>query len=134
MNALFADTVHFIALLNPADQYHACALELAKSPSGSLVTTSWVLVETGDAFSQPKHRGKFLRLLELLQSTADIEVFPPSSSQLQAGTLLFGSRPDKGWSLTDCISFVIMRERRLSDALTSDQHFSQAGFRPLMKL
>ncbi|NQW99699.1 type II toxin-antitoxin system VapC family toxin [bacterium] len=133
MNPVFADTAYFIALLNPTDQYHACALELAHNPPGPLVTTSWVLVETGDAFSQPKNRRKFIRLVELLQSTPDIEVIPPSSGQLQAGIRLFGSRPDKGWSLTDCISFIVMQERRLSDALTTDQHFTQAGFRPLMK-
>lgn len=132
MNALFADTAYFIALLKPADQYHACAVELARNPTGPLITTSWVLVETGDAFSQPKNRMKFLRLVELLQSTSDIEVIPPSNIQVQEGTRLFGSRNDKSWSLTDCISFAVMGERQLSDALTPDHHFSQAGFRPLM--
>ncbi len=134
MNALFADTAYFIALLNPVDHYHACAVEMALNPPGPLVTTSWVLVETGDAFSQPKNRMKFLRLVELLQSTVDVEVIPPSSGHLEAGIRLFGSRHDKSWSLTDCISFVVMQERQLSDALTTDHHFSQAGFRPLMKL
>jgi predicted nucleic acid-binding protein len=49
----------------------------------------------------------------------------------QAGFGLFAARPDKAWSLTDCISFAVMRERGLSEALTGDHHFEQAGFRAL---
>lgn len=51
----------------------------------------------------------------------------------QAGFDLFAARPDKAWSLTDCISFGVMRERGLSDALTADHHFEQAGFRAVFK-
>jgi predicted nucleic acid-binding protein len=51
----------------------------------------------------------------------------------QAGFELFASRPDKGWPLTDCISFVVMTERGLREALTADHHFEQAGFRPVFK-
>ena len=75
---------------------------------------------------------KFSRLVALLQSTPGIEVIPPSDNQFQAGADLHATRPDKSWSLTDCISFVIMLERGLSDALTTDHHFAQAGFCVLM--
>ena len=132
MNPVFADTAYFIALPNPSDHYHSRALELTQHPTGPLVTTIWVLVEVGDAFSQPMNRVKFARLVALLQTTPDIEVIPPSDRQFQAGTSLYATRPDKSWSLTDCISFVIMRERDLNDALTTDHHFTQAGFRVLM--
>ena len=97
-----------------------------------MVTTTWVLVEVGDAFSQPSNRIKFARLVELLESTPGIEIIPPSAGQFDDGAKFYASRPDKSWSLTDCITFVIMRDRNLSDALTTDRHFTQAGFRVLM--
>jgi len=132
MSPVFADTAYFIALLNPVDQYHSRAVELTQEPRGPMVTTTWVLVEVGDAFSQPSNRMKFARLVGLLESTPGIEVVPPSAGHFDAGTKFHASRPDKSWSLTDCISFVIMRERNLSEALTTDHHFTQAGFRVLM--
>ena len=76
---------------------------------------------------------KFVRLVVLLQSTPGIEVLRPSAEPFDAGTKFYASRPDKSWSLTDCISFVIMRERNLSEVLTTDHHFTQAGFRVLMR-
>jgi hypothetical protein len=50
-----------------------------------------------------------------------------------AGFDLFASRPDKEWSLVDCISFVVMQQRRLKEALTTDHHFIQAGFRAMLR-
>lgn len=132
MSPVFADTAYFIALLNPVDQYHSRAVDLTRQPWGAMVTTTWVLVEVGDAFSQPSNRMKYARLVALLQSTPGIEVLPPSAEQFESGTGFYAARPDKSWSLTDCISFVIMRDRALSDALTTDHHFAQAGFRVLM--
>lgn len=133
MRAVFADAAYFIALLNPADNFHVRVREFARQPPGPLVTTDWILAQVGDAFSQPGHRAKFARLLELLASTPDIEVLPPTIEQFRAGATLHASRPDKRWSLTDSISFFVMKERGLVDALTTDYHFEQAGFRALMR-
>jgi len=133
VRAVFADAAYFIAVLNPTDNFHARALELARRPAGPLVTTYWILAEVGDAFSQTGHRPKFARLLELLASTPDIEVLSPTIEQFQAGAALHASRPDKRWSLTDCITFSVMNDLRLVDALTTDYHFEQAGFRALMR-
>jgi len=134
VRAVFADAAYFIALPNSADNFHARALELARRPPGPLLTTYWILVEVGDAFSQPAHRAKFARLLELLASTPDIEVLPPTVEQFQVGSAFHASRPDKRWSVTDCITFSVMTERGLVDALTTDYHFEQAGFRALMRV
>ena len=133
MKAVFADAAYFIALLNPVDNFHAHAVELARRPPGPLVTTHWILAEVGDGFSQPGNRAKFGRLLELLSSTPNIEVLPPTIEQFRAGAALHASRPDKRWSLTDCITFSVMTDRGLVDALTTDYHFEQAGFRALMR-
>lgn len=134
MRPVFADAAYFIALLNPTDNFHSRAREFALRPPGPLVTTYWVLAEVGDAFSQPSNRAKFARLLELLDSTQDIEVLPPTIDQFQAGSKLHASRPDKRWSLTDCIAFSVMNDHGVVDALTTDYHFAQAGFRALMRV
>lgn len=130
---VFGDTVHFIALLSMRDRWHARAVHLSQQPPGPLVTTEWVLTEVGDAFSQPGARQKFSRLLGLLRAQPDVEIVPSTSDLFRRGATLFGVRPDKEWSLTDCISFVVMNERGISDALTNDHHFEQAGFRILLK-
>ena len=59
-------------------------------------------------------------------------VIPVSSDLLMRAKALFASRPDKAWSLTDCTSFIIMQEHRLTEALTTDHHFTQAGFHALL--
>jgi len=133
VKAVLADAAYFIALLNPADNFHGRALELARRPPGPIVTTYWILAEVGDAFSQPGNREKFGRLLEIPASLPDAEVLPPSSEQFRAGAALHAIRVDKRWSLTDCISFSIMSDRGLSEALTTDYHFEQAGFRAPMR-
>ena len=51
----------------------------------------------------------------------------------QRGLRLYEERPDKEWSLTDCLSFVVMKDENLREALTGDQHFEQAGFIALLK-
>ena len=133
MNLVFADTVYFLALLNPADQWHACAKELNRTVSGALLTTEFVLMEVGDGLSLPGNRTKFTRLLELLGAQADVEIIPASSGLFRQGCELHAQRPDKEWSLTDCISFVAMQEHGILEALTADHHFEQAGFVALLR-
>ena len=70
---------------------------------------------------------------QLIASSPDIEVLPPTVEQFRAGATLHASRADKRWSLTDCITFSVMTDRRFVDALTTDYHFEQAGFRALMR-
>lgn len=132
MKVVFADTVYFLALLNTADQFHRQARALSMSPPGLLLTTEFVLVEVGDALSRPENRGRFARVVQLLQTQTDVEVVPASSDLFRQGCDLHAQRPDKEWSLTDCISFVVMRERCIGEALTSDHHFQQAGYQLLM--
>jgi predicted nucleic acid-binding protein len=130
---VFDNTVHFIALLSAGDRWHARAVAIGRQHLGPLVTTEWILTEVGDAFSHPVARRKFIRLLDLLKGQPDVEIVPSTSDLFQRGTEFFSARPDKEWSLTDCISFVAMNERDITDALTSDHHFEQAGFRILLK-
>ncbi len=101
--------------------------------AGRLVTTEWVLMELADALSAPTARSTAVAFLRAVRADALFEVIGYDQAVYRAGFDLFAARPDKGWSLTDCISFAVMTERGLSDALTADHHFEQAGFRAVFK-
>jgi hypothetical protein len=104
----------------------------ARNLRGRLVTTDWVLTEVADALSDPKNRAECVALIDDLRRSPSIEIEPASRKLFDIGWDLYRRRPDKDWSLTDCISFVVMQERGITDALTGDRHFEQAGFRALL--
>jgi len=133
MKPVFGDTAYFLALLNRADARHQQAVALSQAPPGPLLTTDWVLIEVGNALRTPTLRPRFVRLLELLQRQPDVELVEASRELFRRGSAMFRARPDKDWSLTDCISFLVMSDHGLTDALTTDRRFEQAGFRVLMK-
>jgi predicted nucleic acid-binding protein len=129
---VFADTACFIALLNGKDAAHEMALHYSRQIYRQVAVTEFVLLELADAFSCPPDRGDFLSMDEHVRSTPAYTVIPASSDLLQRGRDLFAARSDKAWSLTDCTSFVVMQELAISEALTTDHHFAQAGFRALL--
>jgi uncharacterized protein len=134
MTAWFMDTYYFLALRNPTDAGHAKALALTRQLGPQkLVTTTWVLTEVADALAAPLNRSGFPDLLRRLRSDPNTSIVPCEEALFQRGVDLYESRPDKEWSLTDCISFVAMQEQGLTEALTGDHHFEQAGFRALLK-
>ena len=95
--------------------------------------TEYVLWEAVNSLSAPSSRAKVPVLLARIRSDPNIEVIPASSELFEVGLQLHVQRPDKEWSLTDCISFVVMRQQKLTEALTTDHHFEQAGFSALLK-
>lgn len=133
MKACFADTYFYLALLNSNDEAHQAALSLNREMKAPMVTTVWILTEVGDALAAPVHRPIFLELMSALRSDPSVLIVPPSQKLFDRGIELFGRRLDQKWSLTDCISFVVMDEQGICDALTGDHHFEQAGFRTLLK-
>lgn len=130
MTTVFADSFYFIAQLNPADDAHGKATAFTRSFEGRLVTTEWVLAEVGDAFARPPNRQRFVRFFEQLPGMPDFSIAPVG---LAEGIHLFAERPDKDWSLTDCLSFVVMTNHKITAALTGNHHFEQAGFVALLK-
>jgi len=133
MSAVFADTFYFIALINANDEAHALAAEFAGDASLTLVTTEWVLTELADGLAETDGRAVFQQLLEAFASDSRVEIIASDAGLWRRGVELYNTRPDKGWSLTDCISFVVMTDRKITDALTGDHHFEQAGFVGLLK-
>lgn len=132
MSALFADTFYFLALLNSRDKGHTHAVRYdAAQPS--LITTAWVLTEVGDALSAPENRPVFLGLMDLLREAPEVRIISASDNLFERGVELYRQRLDKDWSLTDCLSFVVMADEKTTEALTGDHHFEQAGFRALLK-
>lgn len=133
MNRVFADTFYFLALLNAGDKAHARALAYTASFQGEIVTTAWVLTELGDAMSDPANRMEFVSTFKDLEADPQVRIVAADSILFQDGVKLFAARPDKEWSLTDCISFVIMTREGIAEALTGDHHFEQAGFIACLK-
>jgi uncharacterized protein len=97
-----------------------------------ILTTEFILLELGNACARAEDHADFLALLAGIRASPRTRVIPLDSRLLQRGLNLFASRPDKNWSLTDCISFVVMQEEGLTEALAGDSHFEQAGFRALL--
>jgi predicted nucleic acid-binding protein len=132
MSKVFADTFYFLALLNKKDEAHDRAVAYA-ALIDKLVTTEWVLTELADGLAASRHRHMFWETRQELLADADVHVVPLDSHIHEEGIRLYADRPDKEWSLTDCISFVVMRQEAITEALTGDHHFEQAGFVVLMK-
>jgi hypothetical protein len=133
MNHVFADAFYFFAILNPNVVAHQHALDYAKGHDELMVTTAWILTELGDGLASTEKRHVFAQLVARLQADPETEIVPPNEELMARGVSLYNSRPDKKWSLTDCISFLVMEERGIRDALTGDHHFEQAGFTALLK-
>lgn len=132
MTEVFADAFYYIALLNPSDQFHSAAVVATQTLQYPLVTTTWVLLEVADALSAPGIRQQTSRFLKQVDRDPNIRIIAADETWFARGLRLYDSRADKSWSLTDCISFEVMGERGITDALTGDHHFVQAGFRPLL--
>jgi uncharacterized protein len=133
MTACFGDSYFFIALLFENDDAHATAQKWATNLPGRLYTSVWVLTEVADALSMPGRREGFGPFLQFLRNNPLVTIVPAEQTLFDRGVAMYDQRPDKVWSLTDCISFVIMQDHGLRDALTGDHHFEQAGFNVLMK-
>lgn len=134
-STVFLDTGFAIALLSPRDQYHVAALHLAaqiRQQGTKVVTSGAVLLEIGAALAKLAYRPAAIKLIDGLRTDPKVEIVPLDSRLFEVAYRLFCERPDKEWSLTDCVSFVIMQERRISQALAADEHFRQAGLSPLL--
>ncbi len=135
MTEVFLDTSYAVAIASRRDQHYEKALELAdyiEQQKLRKVTTRAVVLEIGNALSTPRFRQTAVNMLEYLDHDPTIEIIPLSERLYQRGFELFRQRPDKPWGLVDCISFIVMQDRGITEALTADDHFRQAGFIPLL--
>lgn len=133
MRIVFADSYFYFAYLNPADRAHATARSFARLAETRIVTTGFVLVELLDGLCATRVRGRVAAFVRSLKADPSTTIVSATPGLMDAGLRLFEQRPDKNWSLTDCISMTAMREHGIVDALTGDVHFEQAGFRALLR-
>jgi predicted nucleic acid-binding protein len=136
MTALFADTFYWIALADSTDSAHQRALTLTTEHAASqIVTSDEVLAEYLTFFSTAPEslRREAAESVEGILANPVIRVIPQSRESFLAGLQLYRARPDKGYSLVDCVSMQTMRKEGLTEALTNDRHFEQEGFRALFR-
>ncbi len=133
MDPVFADTSFYLALLNPQDLAHVNARQVGEQLHRPVLLTDFILLELGNSLSRASQRELFSKLSPHLRRHPNVHIVPASRDLLDRGFDLFSRRMDKEWSLTDCISFVVMREAGLTEALTTDHHFEQAGYHALLR-
>lgn len=132
---VFMDTSFIIAVLNRDDRYHYAArffVGAVENRKARIITTTAVLIEAGDGFCKPPLWARFKPFLDALTSDPMVEIVQVSRQMLEDAIALRARREDKGWGLTDCIGFGVMTQQHIREALTSDAHFQQAGFRSLL--
>lgn len=135
MSEVFVDTAAWLGLLNQSDRLHQQAKKVEKSLKANKrlwVTTDFILIEVADALCNVSQRSQTVKLIKNLKRLKSVFVVALDPELLEQGLNLYESRGDKDWGLTDCISFVVMYNRGITEAFTSDRHFEQAGFTRLM--
>jgi predicted nucleic acid-binding protein len=132
MSWQFADTNYYLALLGPRDQHHVVAVAWSQRENLRIVTSEFILIELGNFLTRGHDRTVFVDLNRTIRADPNTELVPISADLFARALDLFERRPDKTWSFSDCTSFVIMLDRNLTEALTADQHFVQAGYRALL--
>jgi uncharacterized protein len=133
MNALLADTSFFVAYLNSRDEDHSLAVEWMTDSEERIVTSQWILAELGNYLAEGPDRRLFGSFVRALSAEKRVEIVPADHAAFLNALSLYVRRPDKLWSFTDCTSFCLMKARKITDALTTDHHFEQAGFTVLLK-
>jgi uncharacterized protein len=135
MRTVFADANYWIGLFNPNDQLHDAAMAASRTLTRTrLITSEMVLVEVLNGLAEyPALRAKVALAVDAIMADPNTEVVPQSALLFRDALAHFRQHVDKEWGLTDCSSFVIMRQRGLHEALTHDHHFEQAGYTALLR-
>ena len=136
MTDVFADTSYWVAIAVPKDQFHSAA-KSAKRALGNVtvVTTEEVLTEFLNMMSRHASvlRSRAIRSVRAILDDPNTTVVPQTTDGFRRGLDRYERRPDKQYSLTDCISMIAMEECGISSVLTSDDHFAQEGFTVLIR-
>ena len=136
MTRIFADACYWIALLNRNDELHAAAdAARGRLSNAELVTTDEVLGEVLNFFSGrgPQLRALAAQTVESLRKDLRVSVIEQSRTTFDGGLALYRNRNDRGYSLVDCVSFELMRQMKINEALTNDHHFEQEHFAALLR-
>ena len=136
MRTVFADSGYWIAMYSPSDELYLEARAItAGLGSSRIVTSQMVLVEFLNDVSGGgmRLREEAMSVVTGLTDTPSVEIVPQTQDQFDEAAARYSSRPDQGWSLTDCASFVLMERLNILEALAHDRDFEQAGFVALLR-
>ncbi len=137
MKMVFVDTAFWVATLDRTDQLHEAATRLGESLEDAFfITTDVVLLEVLNYFAKSGPYGRTTAadfVKSVMLNKEEVEVVYHGRALLVQGIDFYRNRADKGYSLTDCISMLVMRDRDMREVLTSDRHFRQEGFVPLLE-
>ena len=134
-NPVFVDTSGLYSVLVKDDDMHERAgafLDRASRSKRRFLTTDYVLDETATLLKARRHGHLVSALMGTILSSAACRVEWMDQDRFEKTLRFFVKHQDKAWSFTDCVSFLLMKERKMTEALTKDEHFRQAGFRPLL--
>ena len=128
------DTSGFFALMDASDATHHRAAALLTERAGKMrpVSTEWIVGETCTLLVARQRPHLVARFLDYLDRSAALLVVNPDAALLATAKSLIRRQAERGYSFVDCLSFCLMRERRIREALTTDDHFRKAGFVPLL--
>jgi predicted nucleic acid-binding protein len=136
MKRVFADTGYWVALLNPSDDLNAKAMEVSRRLGAARIyTTEMVLVEVANMLGKAGEHFRALvqQTIVSLRQNPNVTIEPQTSTLFREALDFYAAHRDKNWSLTDCASFLVMKEEGITEALAHDHHFEQAGFRALLR-
>jgi predicted nucleic acid-binding protein len=131
----FVDTSGFYALLVKRDKRHLEAvgyLHAHRAKQRRFVTTDYVLGESATLLKARGHAHLLSRFFDIVMASAACAIHWTDVESFEAARRLFLKHLDHKWSFTDCVSFTAMRQLRVTDALTTDDHFKEAGFVALL--
>ena len=134
---VFLDTAALLALANKRDNLHKQAKNIRDritKERRTILTTEWILTEFLNAMQRPPARTLAIHMVEQLRQSKRVQILPVSSEDWQRGYQLYRDRLDKAWSLVDCISIQLCRQKSVYEVFTSDRNFAQAGYQVLMQL
>jgi predicted nucleic acid-binding protein len=135
LRTVFLDTSFIIALNNRSDPYHERAKMLDRellNEGAVLLLHDGILLELGDGYSRLGRRNRGIEILTRFMTQAGYRIITLDDVVLRAAIEMYSQHRDKEWGLTDCVSFVLMRQAGILEALTADKHFQQAGFVALL--
>ena len=130
-SSVLLDTNGWIILLNSTEQLHSAAQDIWQDLASRhyrFVVTDWIIAETGNGLARTRHKSRFSEVVRQMLQSPNVEVVPVDRELLNKALSIFEGHSDKAWGLVDCASFVVMRQRGIVDAFTSDHDFEQAGF------
>jgi predicted nucleic acid-binding protein len=133
---VFFDTSSILAIADKDDQFHSQAVEIHQELLGHatlFVLTDYILDEVANGLARLNFRAVAVQFIEMIRSSNRCQIIHVSEELFDKGWQLYKSRTDKEWGLTDCVSFEVRRERKITRAFTNDRHFEQAGFTVLLK-